>query len=413
MRVLGLITEYNPFHNGHKYHLEKSRELTGATHTVAVMSGNFLQRGDTALTNKWLRAEMAVKEGVDLVLELPVLYSCSSAELFAFGAVTLLNKLNVVDDLCFGSECGNIRTLKDIAEVLVIEPHTYKQNLKESLSKGYSFPIARSKALEKYFGGKELSKIIHSSNNILGIEYIKAMIRTNSSIKPSTIKRVAADYHSKTINSSISSATAIRTFLSNSSNQIEDLKKVLPHESFNILSRAIAQGYSPVFVEALEQAILSSLRRSSPELLREIMDVNEGLENRIKSTSLKSSDIETFYNLTATKRYTLTRVKRITVHALLGILKNHYTHFASLGGCQYARVLALSHRGAEILRRIKTTSEISVITNIAKQYPTDKNVEKMLLMDIEASDLYSLGYPKKKNRSGSSDFCTSPYVLNL
>ena len=207
--------------------------------------------------------------------------------------------------------------------------------------------------------------------------------------------------------------TCALPIFSSSSNSIDDLKKALPKESFNILSESIAQGFSPVFIESLEQAILSVLRKSSPSLLREIMDVNEGLENRIKSAALKSTDLEAFYHLTATKRYTLTRVKRITIHALLGIFNSHYTHFATLGGCQYARVLALSHRGAEILRRMKTTSQIPVITNITKQYPIDKNVEKMLLMDIEASDLYSLSYPNKKNRLGSSDFFTSPYVLNL
>ncbi len=413
MKILGLITEYNPFHNGHKYHLLKSKEVTGATHTIAVMSGNFLQRGDTAIINKWSRAEMAIREGVDLVLELPTLYSCSSAEFFAFGAITLLNKLNLVDYLSFGSESGNIEDLKSIAQVFVTEPLSYKAALKNYLAKGESFPVSRARALQDYFSNDQVSKILTSSNNILGIEYLKAMLKTNSSIKPFTIQRIKVDYHSTEIDGDICSATAIRNFLKNSQNSFKELDKVIPPESFKVLSHTINSGYGPVFLENFEQAILFTLRSTSPETLKKIIDINEGLENRIKVSALKSSNFQTFYDLTSTKRYTSTRIKRATIHALLGVFKSHYDRYNSLGGSQYARVLGFSKKGTEILKLMKNSSQLPIITNISKQYPIETHVKDLLEKDIQATDIYSLGYPDEKNRLGYSEFIMNPFMLDL
>lgn len=409
MKVLGLVTEYNPFHNGHKYHLLKSKEITGATHTIAVMSGNFLQRGDPSLFNKWIRAEMAVREGVDLVLELPTLYACSSAEFFAFGSISLLNKLNMVDDLCFGSESGDIKVLEDIAKVLATEPSSYKDSLKKNLSFGLSYPVARSKALQEYFSNEEIVKIAGSSNNILGIEYLKAIIRTKSSIIPHTIDRIKADYHSKEITGDICSATAIRASLY-SHNSLEPLKKVMPKDSFEVLSNAIKQGLGPVFLEDFEQAILFILRSSSTESLMRIMDLKEGLENRIKAAAIKAGDLKSFYDLVETKRYTSTRIKRIIIHALLNISKGHYDIFNSLDGSQYARVLGFNKKGAEILKQLKKTSQVPIITNLTKQFPQEVSIKELLSKDIEAADLYCLGYPHKKNRSGASEYIMNPYI---
>jgi predicted nucleotidyltransferase len=212
MKVLGIVAEYNPFHNGHLYHIQKSKEATGCDYVVCVMSGNFIQRGEPALLNKWARAEMALINGVDLVIELPVYYSLASAEFFAFGSVKLLDSLGIIDCLCFGSESGTIKELDMFADVFINEPESYKMFLSKNLKLGYSFPKSRSIALSEFLSTSgindqkldELSK----SNNILGIEYIKALKRISSAIKPYTIERIGTGYRSEKALGKIASATA-------------------------------------------------------------------------------------------------------------------------------------------------------------------------------------------------------------
>ena len=183
MKIVGLITEYNPFHNGHKYHIEKAKEITGAEYVIAVMSGDFVQRGAPAVMPKHLRAEMALHGGCDMIIELPVRYATGSAEYFASGAISILDGLGCVDAICFGSECGDYASLEKIAKVLADEPDDYKLLLQNNLKAGYSFPVARQIALENYFHDDKLNAVIKEPNNILGIEYIKAMLSRNSSMK--------------------------------------------------------------------------------------------------------------------------------------------------------------------------------------------------------------------------------------
>lgn len=246
MKVVGLITEYNPFHNGHKYHLEASKEKASATHSIAVMSGNFLQRGEPALLDKWTRAKMAVDSGVDLVLELPTVFATQSAEYFAHGALSVLEDTNVVDSLCFGSELGDTELLKDIADVLVDEPLEFKNILKKHLNLGLSFPKARSLALKaffehaKYSHFEKIEKIVESPNNILGIEYMKSLIKLKSKITPLTIKRVYSNYHDKDINSSIASATSIREHYFKNKN-IKELSSVVPPSTLLYMSNFLKQ----------------------------------------------------------------------------------------------------------------------------------------------------------------------------
>lgn len=411
MKVLGLITEYNPFHNGHKYHLEESIKQTGATHTISVMSGHFLQRGEPALTNKWLRAEMAVKSGIDLVVEIPTIYACNSAELFAFGGVSLLNHLGIVDVLSFGSEAGDINMLKIIAKILVDEPQQYKDHLKTFLSEGISFPKAREKALNKYFSDKNLNSQLQSPNNILGIEYIKNLIKLNSKIKPYTITRISAPYSSITMENNICSATAIRAYLSHSHNQIEPLINVMPIESFHVFQKSIANGFAPIHYSDFAKLILYKLRTASKSDLKKIMDVTEGLENRIKEFSSKAVTLEDLLQFTNTKRYPRTRLQRIFIHSLLGIQKNHIHKFNECGGSQYARVLAFSNKGRELLKILKKISQIPILTNINKQTITNPVAKQMLSFDTLATDIYSLGYPEIKNHIGGSDFYNKPYTL--
>ena len=241
--VLGIICEYNPFHNGHLYHLNASKKMTNSDYSIAILSGNFTQRGEPSIVDKWAKTKMAIESGIDLVIELPTLYSISSAEYFAFGSIRLLEMLGIVDFVSFGSECEDISVLNDIANVLCEEPKEYKTLLSHELAKGVSFPKARETALMMYLNNvRRFANVLSSPNNILGIEYLKALKRLNSHMKPITIKRTSAGHNENKIraNSKIASGTAIRNLCQSS--DISLLQNVMPQSSFRILNENIRKG---------------------------------------------------------------------------------------------------------------------------------------------------------------------------
>ena len=287
MNICGIIAEYNPFHNGHLYHIQETRKITDCDAVVAIMSGNFIQRGVPALFDKWTRTKMALNNGVDLVIELPLYYATSSAEYFAQGSISLLDGLGVIKNVSFGSSTSDIDTLKRIANVLFLEPDNYKKVLESELKRGTSFPIARCNALKiflkKEFDAKYISEILTDPNNILGIEYLKALLVSNSTIKPICIERVGGDYNSKTIVNHMCSATAIRELLYK--NDIKAVEEVVPESCFEIINKEILNGKIPMFLHHFEKEILYSLRRSSIEDISSIADVTEGLENLLKKSS--------------------------------------------------------------------------------------------------------------------------------
>ncbi len=418
MKILGLITEYNPFHNGHLYHLKKSKQLTGATHTIAVMSGNFLQRGEPAIIHKWERAKMAVKSGVDLVIEIPTPYACATAELFAYGAISLLDNLGVVECISFGSEIGNMNILFEIVDVLTNPSSEFEEILKSCINLGSTFPVARSMAIVQYFkevkGYNEenlnlISSIMKNPNNILGIEYLKALKHLNSSIIPYTILRKSAHYHSKDIsNSDIASATAIREHLFNKKDLME-ISSVVPENTFNILSASIDKDMAPIFHTDFQQAILAILRRSNLDDMKNVFDVVEGLENKIYTCSNNANTLDELYNCIKSKRYTLTRIQRILIHILLNIKKDDILYFNKSGGPQYARILAFNHKGREILKNLKSTSKIPIISNLKHYNPQNIAAQKMLDIDIRSTNIYSLGFKKQFHIKGQLDYVLSPY----
>ncbi len=419
MKILGLITEYNPFHNGHLYHLNESKNITGATHSIAIMSGNFLQRGVPAVTHKWNRAKMAVQSGVDLVIELPTAYACSTAEIFAGGSINLLNSLGCIDYICFGSESGDLDLLVDIANILSDSPKEFTKILKRHINLGVTFPVARSMAIIEYFTNvkkynktklESINDIIKNPNNILGIEYLKAIRKIKSSIIPYTILRKSAHYHSKNISNkaSIASATAIREqILSN--NSLTGVDKVIPKTSLNILSYSMNEGTSPIIDKDFEKAILSILRRSTPEEIKNIFDVVEGLENRILSCSTKTNSLQELYDCIKSKRYTLTRIQRILIHALLNINKDDIINFNKDNGPKYARILAFNSKGREILRILKSSSTIPIISNLKHYRPQDEIAKQMIEIDIRATNIYSLAFKSKENLKGQLDYIITPH----
>ncbi|MDP4181768.1 MAG: nucleotidyltransferase [Bacillota bacterium] len=418
MKVLGLIVEYNPFHNGHLYHIEAAKKLTGADITVCIMSGNFIQRGEPAIINKWARTKMALISGIDLVIELPVVYSMASAEYFSFGAVKILESLGAVDYICFGSESGNVEDLETIAEVLLKEPETYGVYLQEALKKGLSYPLSREMALIKYFSAKFsnpefIKNTLSSSNNILGIEYIKALKKLGSNIRPLTIKRANNSYNSQEITGCISSATAVRKQIYTSCDyDIESLCKSMPSGCVSILQEEFSKGRGPVFAKSYENTILGLLRKMRLEDIRDLPYVSEGLENRIKRAADKAGSWETLLDEIATKRFTRTRIQRIIFSIMTGLTKDTFETFNTFGGPQYARILGFNSKGRAFLKNIKSNCSIPLITKTS-HYKASCNplLKKMLQLEAEATDLYVLGYSNPEFKKSGQDFTSNLVIM--
>ena len=391
-KVIGIIAEYNPFHNGHLYHLQKSLQMTHSSYSVAVVSGNFTQRGSTSLVDKWTKAEIAIKNGIDLVLELPLLYSISSAENFAEGAIKILDSLKVIDYLSFGSESGDISTLNIIADILYKEPKAYKNILSHELSKGLSFPKARENALLMYLNDiRKFSNVLSSPNNILGIEYLKALKKLKSPITPITVERYNAGYHDTTYNGNVASATAIRNIVKN--NGWDILRKVVPKDTFSTLLENIKVGHVVPDLSVFEKQIIYNLRKMSIQEIAELPDVSEGLENAIKNAANSCNSVVEFLNIIKSKRYTNTRIQRILLYALLGITKKDMA--LSKKAIPYIRVLGFNNKGKHLISEVaKANPKLEIITSVKKYMDTsnNKNSKYMLEKDIWATNVYTIGY---------------------
>lgn len=391
-KVIGIIAEYNPFHNGHLYHLQKSLQETGSSYSVAIISGNFTQRGSTSLIDKWTKTEIAIKNGIDLVIELPLLYSISSAENFAEGAIKILNSLKVIDYLSFGSESGDISTLNIIADTLYKEPKAYKNILSHELSKGLSFPKARENALLMYLNDiRRFSNTLSSPNNILGIEYLKALKKLKSPIIPITVERYNAGYHDTTYNGNVASATAIRNIVKN--NGWDILRKVVPENTFSTLLESIKVGHVVPDLSVFEKQIIYNLRKMSIQEIAELPDVSEGLENAIKNAANSCNSVVEFLNIIKSKRYTNTRLQRILLYALLGITKKDMA--LSKKTIPYIRVLGFNDKGKYLMSEIaKANPKLEIITSVKKYMDTSNNKSSKYLLekDIWATNVYTIGY---------------------
>ncbi len=313
-KVLGIIAEYNPFHNGHLYHINKSKELVNPDYTVCVISGNFVQRGNVSIVDKWSKAEMALHAGANLVVELPTIYSISSAENFAEGCIKLLDSLKLDTVLSFGSECGDISVLEKFSDILYKEPPEYKSLLNHELQTGISYPKARENALLMYVNDiRKYANTLSASNNILGIEYLKAIKKLKSNILPITIKRNAVDHDSSETVDSFASSTHIRELLCENKN----ISKLVPDFSYDILARQINSGKSVLDIVAFEREILYALRRMTLNEIRNLPDVTEGLANSILAAINSCNSYYQLIEKIKSKSYTMSRLHRILIYALL------------------------------------------------------------------------------------------------
>ncbi len=391
-KVLGIIAEYNPFHNGHLYHINKSIEESNAEYVICVISGNFVQRGNTSIINKWTKAKMAIANGADLVLELPTIYSTSSAENFAEGAIKLLDSLGVVDTISFGMEANDIATLNNVANVLFQEPKEYVTMLNHELSRGISFPKARENALLMYLNDiKRYANILSGANNILGIEYLKALKKLKSPLKPLGIKREKVYYNDEAIVDDFASATAIRKFIAGQ--KFDEIRKVIPRSSYILLGQELQKGHYVLDLSKFQKEILYILRKMSVQEIQNLPDVSEGLENAIKNAADSCNNIIDLVNMIKSKRYTQTRIQRILVYALLGIDKKMME--TSKKVVPYARVLGTSEKGKNLISEIMgKNSKANLITSVKNFLETskNKNLKEMLNLDIYATNVYTLGY---------------------
>ena len=400
-KVLGIIAEYNPFHNGHLLHLTKSKEETGAEYSICIMSGNFVQRGNTSIVNKWVKTEMALKSGIDLVLELPTVYSISSAENFAEGAIKLLNSLKIVDTVSFGSENSDIDILNRISGILYEEPKQYVEFLNEELKKGLSFPKARENAILLYLNDQKYSNILNQPNNTLAIEYLKALKKYKSHIMPIAIKREKAFYNSNCIVDEYASATAIRNMIVN--NQFNDIRKVMPRLAYDLLMQEIENNQYVIDISKFEKEILYSIRRLSTADLKKFPEVNEGLENAIKNAANSCNTLAELINIIKSKRYTQTRIQRILLYILLNITKKDM--YISRKTVPYARILGYSPKCKELISEIYNANpKITLITSVKNFFDSSNNktYKHMLSKDILATNIYTLAY--KNNSVANLDY---------
>lgn len=404
MKIVGLITEYNPFHNGHLYHIEKAKEITGADSVIVVMSGNYVQRGAPAIMPKHLRAEVALEAGADILMELPVCYAVGSAEYFAAGAIDLFERLGCVDSICFGSECGDYGLLARAAHILADEPEGYRQSLRDALKSGMSFPLARQKALKEYLQDDTLDTILEQPNNILGIEYIKALYQRKSPMKSYTIKRMVSGYHDTSLAGPYSSASAIRRLLSYTSQSVllekdgmfdepsmsevlSRLEGQVPPSCIRLLEETHLSRY-PVYPNDFSLLLKYRLLSETRESLTEYLDISEDLANRIINNANDFISFDQFSDQLKTKDMTLSRVCRCLFHILLNIRKEDLLAYKEQGYCQYARILGFRKDARRLFSLLKNSSQVPLVTKLTKTENLSSAGLSMLKTDIFAANLY-------------------------
>ena len=441
MKIVGIIAEYNPFHNGHAYQIEKIRETTGADYIIAAMSGDFTQRGEPAIIDKYARAQMALSCGVDLVVELPVLWAVSSAESFARAGVCLFDQMGCVDELCFGAETGNVPLLSLVADILAEEPDAYKEILVSCLKDGKAFPLARATALEQYLSAvdfnsnvspvtdslklQELSDILSAPNNILAIEYLKSLKLCHSNIRPHPILRNGAGYHNTDISAPNASASAIRSVLKSVSatpdaacksdhNECfweQSLKHTMPVEAFNVFSDYLKH-FPYMEADDFSQILGYLLLTSSAESLSSFVDCNYEIARRLKKNLFSFSSVEQFTELNKSRDITYTRMSRVFMHMLLQMKTSDLILAKNCNYVPYIRPLGFRKSSSGVLSQLKKHSAIPVIGKLANA-PKYLSLDALSLLekDIFAANLYEQILAQKKGILPRNEFTREIVLL--
>ncbi len=408
MQTAGIVAEYNPFHNGHAYQISQTKKDTGCDLVVSVMSGNFSQRGIATIVDKFTRTKMALLNGVDLVLELPVPFATSSAEYFAKYAVSVLHQSQVIDYISFGSECGEIPLLKHVAQTLIYETQTINLLLKSHLKQGLSFPRARMQALMDYLLPQYpihmhdmLESILQSPNNILGIEYLKALDTLNTTITPYSVKRMGSSYHDTTITGALASASAIRHSMMLDSSQ--QYKHCMPLSSYELLS-----GHQPPSMQKLTAFLHFKLMFSQEEDLYSLWDIPKDLIRTFMKQIQTAPNYEALVTHSTSKTYTRATVQRALLRILLDIHTKDLTPLLTQPHLPYIRVLGCRYNALPLLSKISQNAQVPLITNLGKQYATLSPLgQKLIDYEVRATKLYNylIGKPEK----AFQDF-TQPFI---
>ncbi len=397
MKTLAIIAEYNPFHNGHQYMLSQAKKLTHADYSIAIISGSFLQRGQAAMWNKYQRASMAVSSGIDLCIELPFAYATGSAHDFAYGAVGILNSLNTVDYLCFGAETANLELLSAIADITLNEPEEYRIQLKANLQSGISYAAARANALvsyctkEKLCNYENLNSVITEPNNILAIEYLCALKKHNSQIKPIVIKRKGSNYHEHVLKDTICSAYAIRKELDSLSGFNDKIRDFVPDYVYSSIRDSFGIS-SPVSEDDITPFLQSCLIKNSNFCA---CDINSDLEDKIKKLPCCISFSDAVFALKS-KDINLSRISRGLIHLILDYKIPDRELFINNGYAFYANILSFKKNSSGLLKNINLNGKIPLITKKADfdkyilQYDINKNAaQRMWELDIKSTGLYN------------------------
>ena len=406
MNVLGVIAEYNPFHNGHKYHLRQAIEKSGAEAVIAVISSNLVQRGEFALLEKHIRAQMAILNGISLVIELPSIFSSASAEYFAFGGVSALNSTGLVTHIGFGCEDPEISKMNEAANILANESDEFILTLRQFMSTGLSYAKARILACEKFLDFPV--DFLVKSNNILAVEYLKALKRLKSNIIPCPVKRIGSDYRELELTDKNPSSSALRKFIyENPPEDLFEIKKYMPYLVFDILNDHITFKDFPDR-NKFDVHVLTLLRTLPIEDIRNLPYVCEGLEHRLIKAARECVDLGGFYKMCNSSRYPDSRISRIIACLLAGVTKDILNE-AKINGVPYLKVLAFSEKGEDLLRQMKKTAFLPIITK-----PSD--LKKLtgfasLSADIEnrVTDIFNLSLFDPK--PAGSEYKTTPYCF--
>lgn len=386
MTIAAIICEYNPFHNGHLFQIQRIRKELDVDFIIAIMSGDFVQRGTPAFFDKFSRAKTALECGVDLILELPVRYACSSAEYFASGAISILNALNCIDYLVFGTESGNLASLEQCACLFMEEPADFKLCLKEYLKQGLPYPAARQKAASSILKDN-IDILLQQPNNILAIEYLKALKKYHSNIRPYTIKRTDSSYHNPSITGAISSATGIRNHMLESGFDTF-VQSAVPAPTAAVLRNFHKQSF-PITLDDLSDMIFYRLlSETAPE---EYLDYHPELMDRISHFLKKTASIEELIRLTKTRNFTYGRISRYLLHLLLEIRKDSDGQNPS-----YAKVLGFRKASSALFKELKMHSHIPIIQKTASyRNHLEGDARVSFALDLRAASIYNHAVLKK------------------
>lgn len=413
LQTVGIIAEYNPFHNGHQWQLEAAKKQSGCPFSIGVMSGHFVQRGEPAFFDKWKRAEMAVRGGVDLMIELPTVFALRSAQYFGTGGIRLLNSLGIVSHVCFGAEHADLTKLKKIATAtrdsqILADMHLHLQT-------GSTYAAALGYAVEKNYHIS--ADILNSPNNILAIEYLRAIKKFAPDLLPIAVTRQQSHYNDLAMTAPFASATAIRNALLNNRSVTDEIRSAMPTMTAEMIKQLFAEQRGPVTFSNFSSIILAQLRTATLEKLEQLPSVSEGLHYKLRESALAATNIDQLITFLKSKRYPYTRLQRIIAHSLLGTTQSQLAGFDESGPL-YARVLAFNQKGRLLLKQMTQYSTIPIITKTTHFLSSKERdhhhltpLQEMLSIDTVASDIYSLGMPSSNWNRGAWDFRHPPLYI--